>query len=230
MKFSLLPAISKSGSAKDKTPSTPSQKKHTRITLRYALRLHAKTVVENTRFNFAEASILINLFWTLSDGFMFITSKTLKDFFSSTFSCNNKEGVLIRGYKRLKTPYIYIDEFTQILSIMMRGTVEEQANHIFEIYDIHGFGCISKEELMVFLRHSFDTKSNVTFTSDEKPLHDIVEYLMKKMNVSRHQNIKRENFIRVVQENPLLMECCLKIWPSANLVEAFKKLILYKSH
>lgn len=229
MKFSHLPAIRKSGSKKDTPSQQGIQKEHTRITLRYALRLHAKKVVENTRFSFAEASILINLFWTLSDGLMFITNKTLKSFFSSTFACNNKEGVLIRGYQRLKSRYVYIDEFTHILSIMMLGTVEEQASHIFEIYDVHGFGFISKEEVLIFLRHSFDTGSKVTFTNVEKPVHDIAEYLIKKMNV-RHQRIQRENFIQVVQENPLLMECCLKIWPCANLVEAFKKLVLYKGH
>lgn len=194
------------------------------MSLKLALKVFPSKIVEITKFNLGEASIVTHVFWKYSDGHMRITTTDLRRFFTSTFCIINRYQSLIRGYERLRTPYVYTEEFAKILSTMMLGTIEEQASHVFEVYDINGLGSISRDELMLFLNDAFDT-GKMNFSAYEKPVTDIVDYLLKKMSNERG-DINRQSFVNCIKKNPLLMECCIKVWPLTTMLEAFKHLIL----
>lgn len=184
--------------------------------------------LKTLRFTLSEVSIIVHLFWVLTKGKMIMTEEELKLLFIGTFNCTSQVKTIYRGYERLESHQVTMSEFARIFSIMLKGSIEEKAAYVFEIYDYEGDGELTKRMLQTFLQDSFNTGHREEFGMDNRPVDDTVQYILKKLDPEKNGSIRKRDFVRGVKENPLLLECCTTVFPTREVVETFKALLLYK--
>lgn len=198
-------------------------KRQTR-SLKYVLSMHSRRLVKKTHFSLAEVQVLIHIFWKLTDKTFRMEYDEFVEFLRCTFGFECDPKLKWRGYDRLKSEFIYIGEFLKILDVMLRGTQEQRAKFAFEIYDLGGDGLINGEEIFCLLQDSFQTSE--LWNEDDRPLKEMVEYVMQILKTNRNDGVNLKKFTEVVKENPLLLECCCPMWPEEKYMRLFSKMVL----
>lgn len=195
--------------------------------LHHIVRHHSVLMSKKSRFSQTEAGVLVHIFWKVTDGRMKLTENEFNIFFTTTFNCAHRSPVFLRGYDRFGNNNVRLGEFVKFFDIIMRGTPEELARYVFEIYDIHGFGYLTREELTTFLGKSFDSPLAMRYlTDDENPVKDTIDFLMNKMNSRHTGRIPRKEFVACSLKDPLLRECCCDVLPSQDYISLFKAMLL----
>lgn len=176
----------------------------------------------------SECSVLVHIFWKISNATMKITPEQFRTFFTTTFNCCHRIPVFLRGYDRYHSLDVVVDEFVRLFAVMMRGTPEQKAKFVFEIYDFNAWGYINREVLQAFLGDSFSSPQAAgIFVSDEeqRPVQDTIDFLMKKMDKYKEGKIYCKTFVDYVLKNPILRECCCEIFPKEEYVRLFKAML-----
>lgn len=207
------------------------EKKRRKVThkycLKYVIKLHGKKLQAKTHFSLAETEVLIHVYWKLSDASMKLSPEFYFDFLYHTFGMNIQCGVTLRGYERFDTSYITVDEFVTTLSKLLRGSLEEKASFVFQVYDLDGNRKIEKEEILTFLRNCFTTYKEENCQNEQSPNQHTVEFVIAKFSQNTDK-IGLESFIKFARENPLLIECCCPLIPAEKYSRIFTKMILHE--
>jgi Ca2+-binding EF-hand superfamily protein len=94
------------------------------------------------------------------------------------------------------------------LSVMLKGTLDEQINYCYEVFDINLDHGIGREELHSCLRGCLHPVrgTGMDELDLEEGSREIVELVMRKMDLDRDGQIKFSDFRDAVNFDPLLLQ------------------------
>ncbi|CAG7834835.1 unnamed protein product [Allacma fusca] len=99
------------------------------------------------------------------------------------------------------------DEFVQCLSTMMRGSLEEHLNFCYNVYDVNGDRSLAREEIFMCLDGSFRPGRGILEKEEiSDSIRDIVEIMMRKLDVDKDGQITFGDFRAAIMNDPLLVQ------------------------
>lgn len=199
--------------------------------MREAILVHSRTLLKNTKFTMTELTTLMHMYFELRGIFqLFMTPETLRTFFIATFDITDDKTLrgLIRGFDRSHTRRISVADFIMGLHIILRGSLEERARFAFDVFDIDCDGFISRSVELMSFRDVFiaEIAAQNPVSDPSEPERDVVDFLLKKIDVNRRGKFDFKQYMSAVRKNPLLLECCHLLWPEEKYTKLFQDLIL----
>ncbi|XP_039761944.1 EF-hand calcium-binding domain-containing protein 1 isoform X2 [Pararge aegeria] len=161
-----------------------------------------------------------------------IDQNTFRDVMHNTFDLVTEDVVLDRvwltwdrgangGEGALK-----FEAWARGLSVILRGNDEERRAHCFAVYDLNGDGYITRDEMFALLKNSL-----LKQPGDEDPdegVRDLVELVLKKMDVDKDGKVSVEDYRAAVEQEPLLLEAFGQCLPSKRHSATFLKNLTIK--
>ncbi|KAL6435489.1 hypothetical protein ACFW04_005454 [Cataglyphis niger] len=115
---------------------------------------------------------------------------------------------------------IQLEQWIEGLSIILRGDLNERIHFAFNVYDFWHTNKLKKEQIFPSMRGCL-----IKLQTDEDPddaVKDLIDSLMKKVDIDRDGVISEDEFYRAVKErNLLLLECMGPVFPSREARRAF---------
>ncbi|KAF3428658.1 hypothetical protein E2986_03773 [Frieseomelitta varia] len=112
------------------------------------------------------------------------------------------------------------DQWIESLSVLLRGTLDEKIHFAYQVYDSLRTHKLKKEHIFPMMRGCL-----IKLQNDENPdeaVKDLIDLLIKKLDVDRDGVISEEDFKTAVKErNQLLLECMGPVFPSRNARHVF---------
>lgn len=162
-------------------------------------------LVQETHFTKLEVETLIKKYKILRKG-PCIEKATFIDLLHNTFGMTEEyfmERVFITVDKD-KDGYISIEEWVRYLSVILRGTLEERIRFCFSVYDINEDLQLSREEMANLLKLAILPQPGEE--DPEDAVLDLVEIILKKLDVDHDGRLSYEDYKISVEEEPLLLE------------------------
>ncbi|EFN78274.1 EF-hand calcium-binding domain-containing protein 1 [Harpegnathos saltator] len=157
-----------------------------------------KKLVRKTHFNFKEIEALAVIHRKITQTLGPITRSVFRDIWHSSFDYTEN----IR--------HLFIDRLFSALD----------KKNILQIYDFMHTNKLKKEHIFPSMRGCL-IKLQTDEDSDES-MKDLIDLLMKKIDVDRDGGITEEEFHTTVKDrNPLLLECIGPVFPSREARRAF---------
>lgn len=118
-----------------------------------------------------------------------------------------------------RTRLMNVSSLIQALSLLLKGSQQEQIDFCFEVYDLNGNGVISRTEMMTLLEEalSYAVLAEADQAASTKALVNVV---LDKFDLDLDGRIDRHEYAKVVLKNPLLLEAFGKVLPSIAAFEA----------
>lgn len=195
-------------------------------------------LVSSTHFNVLEVALMLEIFSCLTqrnskpmEMTQYLENTVLRQFLIENFCITDENALLyvvttISNFKAYTSP----TDFVQNFSTYLRGNLRERAEFVFKTFDKDRNGYLTKMvEFMNLMTDIFDVNiaADNPSTDPEQPLRETIEYLMKKFDKNKRGEISFEDFFEAIQEEPLLMECCFSVFPSAQVSNTFQTIFLY---
>ncbi|KAJ8267664.1 hypothetical protein COCON_G00128360 [Conger conger] len=117
--------------------------------------------------------------------------------------------------------YVSVKEWTEGLSVFLRGTLDEKIRYCFDVYDLNGDGHISREEMFHMLKNSLIRQP--TEEDPDEGIKDLVEIALKKMDHDHDGRLSYADFEKAVREEDLLLEAFGTCVPDAKSILAFEQ-------
>ncbi|KAG7261433.1 hypothetical protein CRUP_015570 [Coryphaenoides rupestris] len=128
---------------------------------------------------------------------------------------------VFRAFDKDNDGFVSVREWTEGLSVFLRGTLDEKIKYCFDVYDLNGDGYISREEMFHMLKNSLIRQ--LTEEDPDEGIKDLVEITVKKMDQDHDGRLSFSDFEKAVKDENLLLEafgCCL---PDAKSVLVFEQ-------
>lgn len=203
--------------------------KKTKYSLKYVLTMNRTRLRRKTRFNTSEVEVLIQIFWTITQRTMEMSYDQLTCFLFHTFNYNVPPSLRWRGYERIASEMIKVDEFLRMMHIILRGNRAERSQFAFEIWDYNGDGYIDIDEFETLMKNIFFVPSGINDTSEDggEGLNQIMIKKLKNVyDINQYDGISMKRFFEIVDKIPLLEEGFFQITPEEKYVRLFEKLVL----
>ncbi|XP_059898677.1 calaxin isoform X3 [Gadus macrocephalus] len=100
---------------------------------------------------------------------------------------------VFRAFDKDNDSFVSVREWTEGLSVFLRGTLAEKIKYCFDVYDLNGDGFISREEMFHMLKNSLIRQ--LTEEDPDEGIKDLVEITVKKMTL-RRQSKKRTCYLK----------------------------------
>lgn len=116
------------------------------------------------------------------------------------------------------TSTVSLKKWIGAMSIFLRGTFEEQIQYCFKVYDMSEKGFIRRDQ-MIHLMRKFVYKHHEEDV--EEAVKDLVDIIIKKVDVDRDGMISFEDYQQTVLKKPMLLECFGQCLPDIHHINAF---------
>jgi len=136
--------------------------------------------------------------------------------------------LLFKAFDRDNDGEVSDEEWVRGLSVMIRGDVEQMAEHCYYVYDMNCDRSLAREELSHCLKGCIETGYSVDADGIEECEQEIVEIWMRKLDVDRDGQITYPDFLNAVMEDPLMLQFIGPCLPPAKSIAAFLALITEK--
>jgi len=157
-------------------------------------------------FNQSEVEKLIEMYQDLVGSAEKMDRGMFRDILHQKFDMT--EDILMdRVFKAFDTDsdsYISLIEWIEGLAIFLRGDLAEQCEYAFVVYDLNGDGYISREEMFQMLKNS--VVKNAQEEDPDEGIKELVEIVLKKMDVDHDSRLSRTDFETTVKDEKLLLE------------------------
>lgn len=197
-------------------------------------------LVATTHFNSLEVAILMEIFSCLATRnskpkimTQFLETSVVRQFLCDNFQITN-ENTLYHVTRTIANGQLNISatDFVRSMSVILRGNLKERAKFVFQTYDEDKNGVLMKaiefSHLMVDLFDVNISADNPT-VDPEQPTRETMEYLLRKFDVVKRNEVCFDDFFRVIQAEPMLLECLFPVFPSEERINAFEHIYLYPS-
>ncbi|XP_030760356.1 EF-hand calcium-binding domain-containing protein 1-like [Sitophilus oryzae] len=114
---------------------------------------------------------------------------------------------------------ISMETWATALSLFLRGTLDEQIQFCFSVYDIMGDGILARDTIFQLLRTSMISQSGEE--DAEESARDMIEVITKKMDIDRDGKISFQDYRQSVTKNPMLLEAFGQCLPSRIAAYSF---------
>ncbi|OAD59757.1 EF-hand calcium-binding domain-containing protein 1 [Eufriesea mexicana] len=184
-----------------------------------------KRLARNTHFNLREVEALSIIHRKCVQTLGPISRLTFRDIFHAGFDfTENIRHLLIDKLFSVIDKHnalqIYCDQWIEGLSVMLRGNLDEKIQFAYQVYDSMSTHRLKKEQIFPIMRGCL-----IKLQNDENPeeaVKDLIDLLIKKLDVDRDGAISQEDFKTAVKErNQLLLECMGPVFPSREARHVF---------
>jgi len=193
-----------------------------RVSIEVAINDSAKRLEERTHFNFEECVELLRMHAQITEKYP-LKIKFFRHILGSVFNIKNNF-MLSRihfAFDRDANGVIDGDEWLISLSSFMRGEFDEQIEFSFSVYDINGDGALEREELSFFLADCLMEGEILNSEEVEEGTKEIVDMLMKKLDVNGDGAINFSDFKDACYKDPLLLQSCGLFMPASKYIRTF---------
>ncbi|XP_035899530.1 EF-hand calcium-binding domain-containing protein 1-like [Anopheles stephensi] len=183
-----------------------------------------KRLTRSTHFTHQELEVVLLVYYKIlkndpdaSAGGQ-ISRQQLTTVFDTAFGIADT-AVIRRIYAALdggNSSHVSMETWARMVSLYVRGTLEEKIQYCYRVYDIQREGMIRRDFLMVLLRGCVRQEEGV-----EEAVKDLVDMLMTRLDLDRDGAISFEDYRKSVLGTPLLLECLGQALPDRIHVEAF---------
>ncbi|XP_026144604.1 calaxin isoform X2 [Carassius auratus] len=135
---------------------------------------------------------------------------------------------VFRAFDKDNDTYISVREWVEGLSVFLRGTLDEKIKFCFDVYNLHGDGYISREEMLQMLKDSLIRQP--TEEDPDEGIKDIVEIALKKMDYDHDGKVSYSDFEKTVKDENLLLEAFGNCLPDAKSILAFEQHAFQEQH
>lgn len=112
---------------------------------------------------------------------------------------------VLRAFDKDNDACINLYEWLTGLSVFLKGSLEEKIQFCFKVFDLNSDGFISREEMFHLLKTSMVKQP--TEEDPEEGIKDLVEIIIKKMDLDHDGKLSFKDFSDSVNVEPLLLEC-----------------------
>ncbi|XP_020287280.1 EF-hand calcium-binding domain-containing protein 1-like [Pseudomyrmex gracilis] len=177
-----------------------------------------KKLAKTTHFNLREVEALAVIHRKITQTLGPITRSVFRDVMHSAldFTENIRHLYIDRifgAFDKNNVLQIHLEDWIEGLSVILRGDLNEKIHFAFKIYDFMHTNKLKKEQIFPSMRGCL-----IKLPTDEDPdegVKDLIDSLMKKLDIDRDGVISEEEFHRAVKErNLLLLECMGPVFPS----------------
>lgn len=192
----------------------------------------ANKIYKQVHFSIAEVQTLLVLYYKIvkdertqnnmtKDQFLEILHSTLD------MTDTNMTDIVLTAVNKKSSNYISEELWLKTLSLFLRGNIEEQIKFCYTVYDIQGTGRLGKEIMFSHLKYSILSSSADVF--DEESVRDLLDVIMKKMDVDRDGKISFEDYRTTVIKQPFLLQFMGPCLPERNAVNKFLTTLTYEA-
>ena len=194
---------------------------HMNITEKKALSKQAEQLCMVTHFSKVETEKLLHLFYSIT--LNRIDRPTFKEILHNDFDMTTLFFMerVFKAFDQDNDGFIDEVEWVKGLSIFLRGAIDEKINYCFYVYDLNNDFYISREEMFHMLKSSMIKQP--TEEDPEEGIKDLIELMLKKMDLDRDGKLSQKDFCNSVQDEPLLLEAFGPCLPSWDSVQRFSK-------
>ncbi|XP_029160738.1 EF-hand calcium-binding domain-containing protein 1-like [Nylanderia fulva] len=184
-----------------------------------------KKLARKTHFNFREIEALAVIHRKITQTLGPMTRSVFRDVLHSglDFTENIRHLYIDRifaVFDKKNVLQIHLEQWIEGLSIILRGNLNERIHFVFNIYDFWHTNKLKKEQIFPYMRGCL-----IKLQTDDDPdegVKDLIDSLMKKVDIDRDGVLSEEEFHRAIKErNPLLLECMGPVFPSRVARQAF---------
>lgn len=172
---------------------------------------HLRRLSKTTHFTNDEIDALAIIYFKFLDDFGVkrdrMDRSQLRAFFHSTFQICDDYIIdrvflyLDRGTKR--SPFVTLETWITILSLFLRGTLDEKMRYCFYIYDLGGVGRIKRNDMIKLLRKCFIYEKDEDI---ELMVKDLADLLMRKLDIDGDGEISYEDYSDSVRQQREILE------------------------
>lgn len=181
-------------------------------------------IQKQVHFSVPEVQTLIILYYKIvkdernqksmtKDQFMEILHSTLD--MTDTYMTD----IVLTAVNKKSSNYISEELWIKTLSLFLRGTMEEKIKFCYTVYDIQGTGKLGKEIMFTYLKQSILSSSAEIY--DEESVRDLLDVIMKKMDVDRDGKISFDDYKTTVLKQPFLLQFMGPCLPERNAANKF---------
>ncbi|XP_034178247.1 calaxin [Osmia lignaria lignaria] len=184
-----------------------------------------KQLSQQTYFNYREVEALAIIHRKCVETLGTMNRLKFRDLFHSGFDfTENIRHLLIDRvfsvFDRHNALTIHIDQWVEGLSTVLRGNLNEKIRFAYQTYDYMRTQKLKKEHIFPTMRGCL-----IKLQNDENPdeaVKDLIDMLIRKMDVDRDGAISKEDFKTAVKErNELLLECMGPVFPTKEACHVF---------
>eukprot|EP00053_Salpingoeca_punica_P003838 m.45479 g.45479 ORF g.45479 m.45479 type:complete len:203 (-) comp12448_c0_seq1:197-805(-) len=180
----------------------------------------AAELTKKTHFEFEEVQHLQAIFQALHDGKK-IDRNIFREVLHKSFNMTDDHMMdrVFRAFGKNNENALCEEEWTSGMSVFLRGSLDEQIEYCFSIYDINGDGFIAREEMFSLLRQAM-VKPQTEEDRDEG-IKDLVDLIMKKVDQDHDGRVSKSDYETSVKADPLLLEAFGNCLPSKKHIDEF---------
>ncbi|XP_076180917.1 calaxin [Ptiloglossa arizonensis] len=182
-----------------------------------------KRLANRTHFNYREVEALATIHRKCVETLGPMNRMKFRDIFQSGFDfTENIRHLLIdkvfSAFDKPNASQILLDQWVEGLSVMLRGTLDEKIQFAYQVYES---AHILKKEYIFLIMNGCLIKLPTGDNPDDA-VKDLIDLLIKKLDVDRDGYISEEDFrITVKEKDPLLLECMGPVFPSREACNVF---------
>ncbi|XP_053690325.1 calaxin-like [Sabethes cyaneus] len=190
-----------------------------------------KRLARKTHFTAREVEVCLLIYYKMvradegSLGGMLVSRHQLDAVFDASFGITDSAtiGRIFTALDKSVTTHVTMETWTRMLSLFLRGTLDEKIDHCFRAYDISGEGLIRREHMMVLLKGCFIKQQEEDAEEDIK---DLTELIIRQLDMDRDGAISLDDFREAVRKAPEMLECFGQALPDRPHVYAFSRTFL----
>merc|ERR550534_2204508 len=114
-----------------------------------------------------------------------------------------------------------MEEWIHGIRVFLKGTLEEQMQYCFDVYDLNSDGYITREEVFHMLKTSLIKQP--TEEDPDEGVKDLVEITLKKMDHDHDSRLSYNDYKQAVEIEPLLLEAFGPCLPDQEHVDKFSQ-------
>ncbi|XP_015436854.1 PREDICTED: EF-hand calcium-binding domain-containing protein 1-like [Dufourea novaeangliae] len=179
-----------------------------------------KRLARQTHFNVREVEALAIIHRKCLQTLGPITRTVFRDIFQAGFDfTENIRHLFIDRifsvFDKRNALQVHVDQWIEGLSVTVRGNMDEKIQFAYKVYDNLKTNKLKREQIFPTMRGCL-----IQLQNDENPdeaVKDLIDLLLKKLDVDRDGSISEEDFKTAVKErNPLLLECLGPVFPDRH--------------
>ncbi|XP_063989815.1 calaxin-like isoform X1 [Diachasmimorpha longicaudata] len=183
-----------------------------------------KKLARTTHFNLKEVEGLAVIHKKIRGEMGPVTIKVFRDIMHSglDYTENIRHLLIDRVFSVIDTRtslQLPVDQWIEGLSIILRGTLDERIKFAYTVYDQMRTNKIKKEQIFPMMRGCL-IKLEGEGDLDEA-VRDLIEMMLKTIDVDRDGKVDEDEFRIVVKRNPLVLECMGPVFPSREAQHTF---------
>lgn len=177
-----------------------------------------------THFNMKELEALLYIYHKLqrenSDPTKNITRNQLSTIFHIVFGMpeSNLMSRIFHVIIGSAASTVPVTSWIKMMNIFLRGTLDEQMDYCFDVYDSLGKGELRRDQMMNLLRKAFFRHEEEEV---EETVKDFVDIILNMMDVDRDGKILKADYKETVKSHPLMLECFGQCLPDRAHIHTF---------